>query len=275
MTTLIAWVAFTDTGERPELARAVYVASDSRITWESSGHRWDAGRKLFSPHEQPHLFGYCGDVVFPSLVLGQIISAIDQGILFDPSDSADRKHQVILESIMASHDCPHDVGEQDFSILHVVRRSAWPATAFSGWVIRYRAKTRDWSSEVLPFPTKTGLLIALGSGAGMAKAHTRRWNESDVGGMSRAIFSAFCETISASKNKLSGGPPQLSGLYGEGPPKTFGVIQNGSPFFHGLPLKREMALSNIEWRDELFQTIDPISLSAAKGARRFARPHFD
>jgi hypothetical protein len=58
MTTLIAWVAFTDTGEHPELPRAVYMASDSRITWGSSGRRWDAGRKLFSPHEQPHLFGH-------------------------------------------------------------------------------------------------------------------------------------------------------------------------------------------------------------------------
>jgi len=275
MTTLIAWIAFTGTGERPELPRAVYMASDSRITWGSSAHRWDAGRKLFSPHQQPHLFGYCGDVVFPSLVLGQIISAIDQGILFDPSDSSDRKHQVIFESINASHDRWYNVREQDFSIVHMFRRGVWPATAFSGWVISYRAKTRDWTSEELQIPTKTTLLIALGSGAGMARVHTRTWNDSDVGGTSRAIFSAFCEAISATENKLSGGPPQLSGLYSDQPPKTFGIVLDGHPFLHGLPLKPEMALSNIEWRDQLFQTIDPRSMSAAEGARRFVRPHFD
>ncbi len=275
MTTLIAWIAFTDTGKRPELPRAVYMASDSRITWGSSGHRWDAGRKLFSPHEQPHLFGYCGDVVFPSLVLGQISSAIDQGILLDPSASADMKHQVIFESIKASYDRRHNVREQDFSIVHMLRHGVWPTTAFSGWVIKYRTKTCDWTSEELTIPTKTSLLIALGSGEGKARVHTRMWNDSDAGGTSRAIFSAFCEAISARGNELSGGPPQLSGLYTKQPPKTFGIIRNGGPFLHGLPLKREMALSNIEWRDELFQTIDPTTMSAAKGARRFARPRFD
>jgi len=83
MTTLIAWIVYSATGERPELPRAIYVASDSRITWGSQARRWDAGRKVFNPSKAPHIFGYCGDVVFPSLVLGQVISAIDNNIMFE------------------------------------------------------------------------------------------------------------------------------------------------------------------------------------------------
>ena len=45
----------------------IYLASDSRITWGSANRRWDAGRKLFTSDKSSHAFGYCGDVVFPSL----------------------------------------------------------------------------------------------------------------------------------------------------------------------------------------------------------------
>jgi hypothetical protein len=249
--------------------------TDSRITWGSPEHRWDAGRKIFSPIEQPHVFRYCGDVVFPSLVLGQVVSAIDQGIIFDPSDTADMKHQAIYESIKTSHQGRHNIPEQDFSIIHIMRRSAWPITAFSAWSIRYLASSRQWSSEELPVPTRTGVLIALGSGATAAKSHERKWNESDVGGTSRAIFSAFCESISSNADELSGGPPQLSGVYSDKPPRTLGIILNRQPFLHGLQLKIGMALSNIEWRDELFQRIDPTNMQPVKGARRFARPKFN
>jgi len=91
MTTVIAWISYSDTGESPDLPRAMYMASDSRITWGSRVRRWDAGRKIFSPFKEPHIFEYWGDVVFPSLVLGQLVSAIDHGILAHRR-SSQRRH---------------------------------------------------------------------------------------------------------------------------------------------------------------------------------------
>ena len=72
MTTLQSWVSYSDTGEKPHLPRAVYIASDSRITWGAAHRRWEAGRKVFAAKEYPHLFGYCGDVILPALLIGQI-----------------------------------------------------------------------------------------------------------------------------------------------------------------------------------------------------------
>jgi hypothetical protein len=131
MTTLLVWVSYSTTGERSDLPRAMYMASDSRITWGSEFRRWDAGRKIFAPVKEPHLFGYCGDVVFPSLVLGQLVSAIDQGILFHPETSGDERNASVLASLKTSHQRRQNVEERDFEIVHVYRSQDWPSTEFS------------------------------------------------------------------------------------------------------------------------------------------------
>jgi hypothetical protein len=273
MTTLAAWISYSATGERPDLPKAIYFASDSRITWGSQARRWDAGRKLFSPVEEPHLFGYCGDVVFPSLVLGQVVSAIDSNILFDRGITSDERHEKILESIKSSFHRRHNTPDQDFSILHAFRKRPWPATEFLAWHVQYQAKAKLWTSEKLQIPTETKTLIYLGSGRSSAKMHGRRWETSDVGGTSRSIFSAFCESINAGSDRLTGGPPQIAALYTKMGPRTLGVVKDGDFYLHGLEISRGRMLSNIEWRDELFQRIDQRTLKALRGARRFARPH--
>ncbi|OYV24576.1 MAG: hypothetical protein B7W99_01635 [Rhodospirillales bacterium 20-58-10] len=272
MTTVVAWVSYSPTGELPELPRAAYLASDSRITWGSQLRRWDAGRKIFSAVSQPHVFGYSGDVVFPSLVLGQLVSAIDQGILFGPEESHQDKNALIFESMRTSHRRRHNVVEQDFSVLHICRWREWPATAFAAWLITYKRDGGVWACQELAIPTATKLISTLGSGANSARTHAGRWNASNVGGTSRAIFSAFCDAVASNDDALSGGLPQLAGLYTEGPPRNLGFIEDGSAFLHGLQIKPGAALASIEWRDKLFQRIDPTTMLPFQGARRFARP---
>ncbi len=275
MTTLVAWISYSSTGERPELPRAIYIAADSRITWGSQAQRWDAGRKVFNPSEEPHVFGYCGDVVFPSLVLGQVITAIDKNILFETGSTPDRKHQLILELMKNSFQRRHNAPDQNFSIVHAFRQSSWPKTAFSFWHIEYEAMTQSWFSNKIPLPDKTQMLISLGAGASSAKDHVQRWEKSDAGGTSRSIFSAFCDAIDTGSNRLSGGPPQLSALYSDLPPKSLGVVKNGSFYLHGLQVPPGPKLSKIEWCDELFQRVNPKNMKRAKGARRFVRPEME
>jgi hypothetical protein len=272
MTTLIAWTSYSDTGVSPHLPRAMYVASDSRITWGSASRKWEAGRKIFAPLKEPHIFGYCGDALFPTLVLGQIISAIDYGILFPPCASANEKNEIIFASMQESHKQRHGVLEQDFKILHVHRTQNWPSTAFAAWVISYGAAAKSWNCDQISLPSTTGIAIALGSGASVAEAHAGRWANSDVGGMSRAIFSAFCDAVTSGNDPLSGGAPQISALYTKDPPRPLGYAENGLTFLHGLQLATCGTLANIEWRDRLFQEIDPNTLMSIQGARRFARP---
>lgn len=60
------------------------------------------GRKVFTCRIEPHMFGYCGDVVFPSLAIAQIVSAIDNGVLFRAKASADDKHEAVYASLKKS-----------------------------------------------------------------------------------------------------------------------------------------------------------------------------
>jgi hypothetical protein len=275
MTTLLVWVSYTTTGERSDLPRSMYMASDSRITWGSEARRWDAGRKIFAPVKEPHLFGYCGDVVFPSLVLGQLVSAIDQGILFHPDASAVEKNASVLASIKTSHSRRHNVAEQDFEIVHVYRPQDWPSTEFSCWIISYTAKNGQWHCREPLLPSTTGVIISLGSGANAARAYADRWAQSDVGGTSRAIFSAFCDAVMSADDRLTGGVPQILGLYTQGPPRPLGFSERGLLFLHGLQLELSATIANVEWRDRLFQRIDPMTSQPLDGARRFARPNLD
>lgn len=272
MTTLISWISYSSTGEVPHLPRAMYVATDSRITWGSASSRWEAGRKIFTPLREPHIFGYCGDVVFPSLALGQIVSAIDYGILFPPEASPDDKSEIILKSLKESHKQRHNVPEQDFQIVHIFRTHDWPSTAFKAWVISFVAATGVWNCKEILLPLTTGIVLALGSGAGVANSHASTWAKSDVGGTSRAIFSAFCDAVTSGTDPLTGGIPQISALYTEESPRPLGYVENGSRFLHGLQLMPYGALTNIDWCDRLFQRVDPITLAPIQGSRKFARP---
>jgi hypothetical protein len=206
------------------------------------------------------------------LVLGQIISAIDNGIMFASTATPDQMHVAIVDSIKKSFQRRHNTVDQDFSILHGFRQKPWPETTFSVLHIKYTATSKLWLSEALSIPTKTQIVISLGSGRSAAAHHANKWQSTEVGGTSRSIFSAFCDAIESGDDKLSGGAPQLVGLYSSGSPRTHGLIKNGIHYLHGLPISPGDKLSKIEWYDELFQRIDPKTLKVLVGARRFARP---
>jgi len=273
MTTLASWVTYSKTGEKPELPRAIYMISDSRITWGSKSVRWDAGRKVFNSQKKPHIFGYCGAVVFPSLVLGQIVTAIDNEIIFEEEHTPDEKHERIFQTIKVSYKQSHNNPTMDFSIVHACRSHPWPETAFSFWHISYRANTNKWRSNKIELPNETGLIITLGSGISSAENHRSRWQKSDVGGTSRSFFSAFCDSINSGDDKLSGGPPQLAAIYTKMAAKSIGIIKDERYFLHGMELQPNPMLSNIEWKDELFRDVDPYTKKLKQGARPFAKPN--
>jgi hypothetical protein len=85
MTTLISWTGVDQRGPS-----SLYLAADSRFTWES-GETWDFGRKLFASRSRPDILGYCGDVVFASQTLGQVLDLLDGGLM--PSDEASTPEQ--------------------------------------------------------------------------------------------------------------------------------------------------------------------------------------
>jgi hypothetical protein len=140
------------------------------------------------------------------------------------------------------------------------------------WQISYDAKEKGWQSEPITIPLKTGVLASLGSGAKITDRHVGRWKKSDVGDRSSSIFSAFYDAVTSKADPLSGGAPQIAALFSSLGPQIIGFVKDGVHYLHGLELVPGKMLAQIEWRDELFQRIDPMTLKRKSGARRFARP---
>lgn len=206
MTTLMSWISYSDTGEAPHLPRAVHLVSDSKITWGSADKRWEAGRKIFATRTEPHLFGFCGDVVLPALILGQIVSAIDAEILFEPIATAQERQALIFETVKRAIASAVNTPTLDFTIHHLFRDQPWPNTSFRAWNMQFDATARTTQAHEVPIPTSTDIIGSFGSGKSAAKAHRDRWEQSDAAGLSRALLASFCDAIRSGDDPLSGGP---------------------------------------------------------------------
>ena len=273
MTTLVAWVAMQSDGPS-----AVYLASDSRITWSPQPGRWDAGRKLFASRKSPDIFGFCGEVLFPTQVLGQIVDLADHGLLLEPAADAAIRHAAVVAMIRESHSRRHRAPDHDFAILHVSREGAVATAVFHAWLTSYSAKRAAWDDRSIEIRSisrgnVSGRLIALGSGARAFVDEVLRWKVAGQGDTSRAVFTSFCDALAKGTDPASGGVPQLVGLYRKGSGHTFGIVHEESRYFHGLPVG-PIHYGSLEWRDDAFQRIDGVTLNLVKGAQRQVRPRF-
>lgn len=270
MTSLLSWASYASKNDA--VPSAIYIVSDSRITWGSSSRRWDAGRKLFSCRIEAHIFGYCGDVVFPSLVLAQITSAIDSGILFPDNADADQRHSLVFQSLQKSFERRHNARDESFSIVHALRMGEDDERAYHAWQVSYDAPKKEWLSAPIPIPRETGILAVLGSGTKSVNKYVRLWRDSDVGNRSSAIFSAFCDALFSEEDPSSGGTPQIAALHRGSHGQIIGFIHDGIHYLHGLQIMPGGLLDRLRWRDRHFQTINPRTLKRAAGTRRFERP---
>lgn len=270
MTTLISWASYK--AGHAHSPNSIYFASDSRITWGSHKKHWDGGRKVFACRLEPHIFGYCGDVVFPSLVIAQMVSAIDSGVLFPSAASAEQKQSAVLETLKKSFQRRNDAPDQDFSILHALRVGQDKKRAFSVWSIEYESKQKTWRSTPLALPSATGIAAMLGTGRASVTKYIKLWSASDVGGRSSAIFSGFCDALFSGEDKYSGGMPQICALNPGSHAQTLGFINDKAHFLHGLEMVPVKTLYRIKWFDRHFQAIDPSTMKLKAKAKRLKRP---
>jgi hypothetical protein len=203
VTTLVAFVAVD--GHGPS---AFYLASDSRITWGAPHRRWDAGRKLFASVRHPHAFGYSGDVVFPSLVLTQLVELIDTESVFADADTPEEEHSKIATAIQNSFHLRQNTPDESFSILHVSRQGSDEQSAFTLWQLSFDKGTRMWTDQRCEVSAeRSSLVLAIGTGTASIRKHERSWRSSAQGGTSRAIYAAFVDSL-----KAGGEPHEQVGL---------------------------------------------------------------
>lgn len=247
MTTLLAWL-----GVDQRAPSSAYIASDSRLS--NNIGRWDNCRKVFAARARPELLGYCGSVMFPSQVLGQLIDVIDLGLLDDARD-AEAKCSLLdwhfNESFSSSCTAMSNNG---FSIIYITRIGEYMKSTFHAFEWTWRLG-EGWKRAALPLPTRSGLIASRGSGEHSLASSISKRQLADprIERTSRLYYIALVDSITNGLDTHSGGPPQLIGIGRKGPAKTYGVIHKDTTTAAGLPVDGEALGDRLAWRNDLFE----------------------
>ena len=214
------------------------------------------GRCSLAARDQTVL-GYVGDVLFPSLVLGQIAAAIDEDLLAHDAADGVRVVERARDMLKTAFLGLPQSERRSFTAVHGSRVGEGMGCTFLLHVTAW-SSAGGWQERTLGSPDRSGAILILGSGESEIALWKGRWDSSAVGGTSRAVFGAFCDALAEGRDEQTGGAPQLVGMYRTGPARPFGVVQGGRAFLFGLPidaadLPGELAL---EWRNSVFERCD-------------------
>ncbi len=171
MTTLAAWVSVDS--RRPS---ACYLISDSRITWPNGG-QWHTAQKLFVAEKSPDIFGFCGDVQFPTLALRQVIEHADRGLLFEANATATDRHKAVAEALAAAYTAYPVTQLQTSSILHFGRDGETGQSRFRLWRTDWSSATQSYLDRELELPTESVLAQSLGSGSQVLIERNEKWKD--------------------------------------------------------------------------------------------------
>jgi len=271
MTLIVSWVGIDTHG-----LTSAYIASDSRVSWSSLGRKYDGCRKIYHSLEYPDIVGYCGDVLFPSLLLGSIFDCIDVGLLFNPKDNALIRYDKFKKKLFNEfHKYPKIKGivNNDFQIIYINRDIIGSSNPlypqFYCHVIEWKISDKgaptekgNFNSFKIDMPSKSGWLHVMGSGEKNFKSnYEKQFARSINHGTSRNIYHCFTYTLGSIKDITVGGPPQLVGIYRKpkSKAKTFGLIYHGNRYYDGLLVAKQNTHDNIEWRNNNFEICSGIT----------------
>lgn len=272
MTLLVSWIAVDS-----RAASSVYLASDSRISWNGLG-KFDFGKKVFASRKYPEIFGYCGDVLFPLMILSQIVDSIDSDLLFTHGLSCKSKSRIVMKRMAESFKLyPNEVNSivgDSFEVLHCSRDDK---QNFSCHRIAWKKKSkRKWSLTEMKACEISDKAFILGSGSKEFEAKFKLYLEGENARTSRSIFQCLCDTLADMEDKYCGGAPQLAGIYRKpgSAGRLYGIIWQKKRYFEGMQIDNypDNNLNNIEWRNELFEICDGKSKKIKKGAQRQPNP---
>jgi len=254
MTLIISWVGIDTHG-----ASSIYLASDSRISWGDLA-KFDLGRKVFAFSKWPDILGYCGDVLFPSIALNQIVELADAGLLFGTSYSCKQKFQAIvnkLNDLFRAYPQMHSgLAENSLSIIHASREPSNGKGLFChkiSWSVKH-----GWHGDEVAFPETSRVLFALGTGAREFNQNYGKYENGPNKGTSRNVFHCFCDTLLHTNDRYVGGAPQIVGIYRkpDSPAITFGVIYKNARYFLGAKIDNLHSFDKVDWRNENFELCD-------------------
>jgi hypothetical protein len=264
MTSLLTWAAVDSHGPT-----SLYMCSDSRISWPN-GSGWNNGRKVFATRSAGEVFGYCGDVVFPSLLLAQVVDMIDAGLVSASSDPVAWSDKISCLAHRAFVTYP-DMQRSPFSIVHCFRTGTNMSARF--FAFEYGWNGLGWSKSSLKIPTyRSDIVRVLGSGASAIEKWHNRWGKTKQGRTSRAVFGAFCDSLNSLEDQRSDGPPQLVAIHRSYSAKTYGMIWKGGRYLLGLPVENAVKYDSIDWRNALLERCDGETMTVLPHAKPHRQP---
>ncbi len=265
MTLIAGWASLDNKPKKKEIS-AIYLLSDSRISW-SDQQNWNNARKIFCFSNHPDIIGYCGDVLFPTQVISQIITLGDAGLLFVKSDGGETKSNKIFTAIQKLFEnYPTSKPYPSFSIIHCGKEIDGD---FYGNILRWKID-EGWNKkpEKINFPDSSGIFCMEGSGAPEFRSLIDNHFKIGIPITSSNIFQSFIQTLKNTKLASVGGPPQLAGIYRGSFAKTFGIIFDHKRYVLGLEFDDAEDYGELEWRNELFERSNPITKKIADGAKK-------
>ena len=259
MTLLLSWLGYDS-----RKISSLYIASDSRISWGKT-QKWDFGRKVYAFKNSPDILGYCGDVVFPTQVLSQIIELGDSGLLFNNQASCKDKFEAIKNKFFHSLlQYPKNLLSGNYvAILHASRDEK---NNFSCRKIEWYKGC--WQFEEAKFGEYSDKLVVLGSGKSEFIEKYKKYEISENRKTSRAVFHCLCDTLTNIKDLYCGGSPQLVGLYNIGNGRNYGVIHENKRYFLGTEVPKIKHFEDVEWRNELFERCSGNTMKILQNAKK-------
>lgn len=247
---------------------SVYIATDSLITWQD-GDVWQHGKKVFACSTSPDVFGFCGDRLFASVVLGQVVNSIDSGYLFNDGEDAASRMSKVAQLIWQLWDTYPPKKKDKVHILHVTREGEGVGARFICQEHKlYPAKAPQVMAPIVaPSGERSRPLMARGTGAASVTDSIDEWNRQFSNRhTSRAMFAAFCGSGQSRKDSATGGVPQLVGLYRIGNGRNFGVVWDDKLYFDGMFTLSKTNKEGVKWRNHTFEIVDPKTRLRAAGA---------
>ncbi len=264
MTLLVSWIGIDTHGPT-----SAYIVSDSRITWKKSVY-FDYGKKVFSSKKYPEIFGYAGDVLFPTIVLSQIIEMIDSGVLFNESMSCEKKNKIVFQKLQHMFTkYPGEYGGNPIQIIHISRETLFDGyPKFHHFILTWN-KNKGWKHEEKSIPNESGLLQVLGSGKEEFNNNYERYQKGKNQSTSRNVFHCFIDTLFNIQDYNCGGAPQLVGIYRKpfSVANNYGIIYNKKKYFLGTEIPKGSSFENVEWRNENFELCDGNTLKRKNNAQ--------
>jgi hypothetical protein len=266
MTLVVSWI-----GVDSRKISSLNFASDSRITWGDAAN-YDFGRKVFGCKNHPVIIAYCGDVLFPSIVINQLVDQADQGFLFPTISTNEEKFNffsVRIKQLFETYPSQQrGITTDTLQILFACRNSE---NDFFCRQMIWIKSNNTWTINEVAFSAHSDKLFIIGSGKDEFEKRFITFQESNEAKTSRAVFQCFCETLENITNRYCGGPPQLVGLYNRFNAMRFGIIHNNTRYFDGIEVASADDYSKIEWRNKLFELCDGNTKEIKPNAQRQPR----